>query len=240
MATDFAKFSTNYDLIDFHSHILPGVDHGSSSIETTLFQLRSAKNLGINKIIATSHFYPARMKLEDFLAKRSEAKELLSAHLTKEMPKIAVGAEVYCQPGLENMEGLEQLCIAGTRCMLLEMPLGEWSDAHFETVDALSNSQFTLIMAHIDRYPEYDVERLMQLNVKAQVNAESLCAFLRRRRVKKWFEKDLVYAIGSDLHGAQIGGYNYFAKGLSVLGEEAVSKVMAHSVDLLQRAIYLN
>ena len=42
-------------MIDFHSHILPGIDDGSRSIEETKNLLLEAKNIGITKIISTSH-----------------------------------------------------------------------------------------------------------------------------------------------------------------------------------------
>ena len=59
------------DIIDFHSHILPGADHGSSSVETSLAQLNSAKNAGVTRLIATPHFYPHRHTLEKFLARNN-------------------------------------------------------------------------------------------------------------------------------------------------------------------------
>ena len=227
-------------IVDFHSHILPSLDHGCEDIAQSLSQISLIQNAGTDMVVATSHFYPGRMSLSDFLDRRESAVSLLLQNLSEDMPQIAVGAEVHCYPGLENMVGIENLCIKGTRCMLLEMPLGDWTDAHFETVDALSNDGYTLLMAHIDRYSEYDVDRLMQLDVQAQVNAVSLCSFLKRRRVKKWFDQDRVFAIGSDLHGSEAKGYNHFPKGLSVLGEETLGCVMSHSADLLQDAIWLN
>ena len=165
--------------IDFHSHILPNLDHGCEDLSQSLAQ-------------------------------------------------IAMMARAGCE-----------VAVAGTRCMLLERPLGQWTEAHFETVEALSNDGYTLLMAHIDRYPEHDVERLLQLDVQAQVNASSLCSFFKRRRVKRWLEEDRVYAVGSDLHGAEKGGYDHFPKALSVLGDETVRRVMAHSQELLSGAVYL-
>ena len=44
----------NIDFVDFHTHILPSVDHGSDSIETSLSQLALAKSFG-------AHVYPAHI-----------------------------------------------------------------------------------------------------------------------------------------------------------------------------------
>lgn len=47
---DFSRLKT-----DMHSHILPGIDDGANSIETSLSLIRGMKNLGYQKLIATPH-----------------------------------------------------------------------------------------------------------------------------------------------------------------------------------------
>jgi len=42
--------------IDFHSHILPRLDHGSRSESDTDGQLRLIAEMGTDTVIATSHF----------------------------------------------------------------------------------------------------------------------------------------------------------------------------------------
>ena len=45
-------------MIDLHSHILPGIDDGSKSLEESLEMARIAQSEGIKKIINTSHYHP--------------------------------------------------------------------------------------------------------------------------------------------------------------------------------------
>ena len=71
------KKEKNYRIIDFHSHILPGVDHGSKSLDTSLSQLKLMEKMGIDVAVATSHFYPHREEIDAFLEKRERAAELL-------------------------------------------------------------------------------------------------------------------------------------------------------------------
>ena len=40
---------------DIHCHILPGVDHGSQSIEQSLDMLRAQVEMGVTNVILTSH-----------------------------------------------------------------------------------------------------------------------------------------------------------------------------------------
>ena len=44
-------------MIDMHTHILPGADHGSRSVEMSLSLIDAALSVGIDKIVATPHFY---------------------------------------------------------------------------------------------------------------------------------------------------------------------------------------
>ena len=43
-------------MIDFHSHILPNIDDGSSNMEETLNIIKEAKIAGFDGIISTSHY----------------------------------------------------------------------------------------------------------------------------------------------------------------------------------------
>ena len=45
-------------MIDLHSHILPGIDDGSKSLETTLEMLQNAAANAVDVIVATSHYSP--------------------------------------------------------------------------------------------------------------------------------------------------------------------------------------
>ena len=57
-------------MIDFHAHILPGADHGSDGLETSLRQLALAEEAGVDTIVATPHFYPQSDSFSEFLRRR--------------------------------------------------------------------------------------------------------------------------------------------------------------------------
>ena len=50
------------DIIDVHSHILPGIDDGAGDMEETRAMLRMAYDNGIRKIIATPHYQAGQPK----------------------------------------------------------------------------------------------------------------------------------------------------------------------------------
>ena len=44
-------------ITDYHTHVLPGIDDGSKDAETSLEMLIQLKEQGIERVIATPHFY---------------------------------------------------------------------------------------------------------------------------------------------------------------------------------------
>ncbi|ETJ32257.1 Capsular polysaccharide biosynthesis protein, partial [human gut metagenome] len=43
-------------MIDIHSHIIPGIDDGSRSMEMTIEMLKTAEQSGIKQVFATPHY----------------------------------------------------------------------------------------------------------------------------------------------------------------------------------------
>lgn len=193
---------TSNGIVDFHSHILPGADHGSDSLETTKKQLSLMKSSNVVKAVATPHFYPQRDSVESFLERRSIAVKALSALERGNRPEIYLGAEVLVCPGIDHMQGLERLCIEGTAVILLEMPMTSWRDEEIEAVARIARSGLIPVMAHIDRYPEKDIRRLLsECDVLCQLNGETQKTFRGRRKAKRLIKEYPCVAVGSDLHG---------------------------------------
>ena len=44
-------------MIDFHTHILPGMDDGSKNIEESIQMLKMQAEQGIRCVVASPHFY---------------------------------------------------------------------------------------------------------------------------------------------------------------------------------------
>ncbi len=226
-------------VIDFHSHILPAVDHGSTGITQTLGQLEIMNDSLVNTVVATPHFYPNSARVEAFLSTVEEAAEKISLH-AKRKPNICLGAEVlYCNR-LDEMQGLEKLCIRGTDVLLLELPMDSWDRELFDTVDALLK-KFTVVLAHIDRYirsQQDEIEMLLEMGALAQINAYSLFSFGLKRKLLPFTATDSLVALGSDLHGEDRRAYEKFCAAPKALGD-AFDQIMERSAWLLRNAEYL-
>lgn len=195
-------------VIDFHSHILPGIDDGSESVEESLELLRLSAQQGIRHMVATPHFYPRYDSPEKFLRKRQEAEEALRQALEErpELPDFTVGAEVYFFPGISDSEWLSALTIGGKRCILIEMPPSPWKESHYRELEGIYTKQgITPIVAHVDRYirPFHThgiPERLSKLPVLVQANADFFLEKSTRRMALVMLKKGRIHLLGSDCH----------------------------------------
>lgn len=198
--------------LDYHAHVLPGCDHGSDGVETSRKQLAMAAAAGIRTICATPHFYPHKETVASFLQRRAESAQLLRESLTSDVPQLRLGAEVLICGGMERLDGLSRLCREETDELLLEMPFYQWPEPIWETLyRLLERRDIRIVLAHADRYPPENIERLIKDGVPLQLNAECLTKLLRRRRYLSWIESGAVQYLGSDIH--MLGtGYRDFEK----------------------------
>ena len=80
--------------VDFHSHILCGVDHGSRDAAESRAQLELMAESGTDIAVATSHFYPNATDIQTFVSAVDGAIAKISALELRSAPKLCIGAEV--------------------------------------------------------------------------------------------------------------------------------------------------
>ena len=222
-------------IADFHAHVLPGADHGSDSLDTSLAQLRKAQAAGVDEIFATPHFYVDQNPIDKFLQRRERCfDELQNAVIQKNIPiKLHKSAEVTLELGLSKMPNLEKLCIENTNYMLLEMPIGTaWQPWVYASIDEMRDRGIEPILAHIERYDPKSLERIFDYDVKTQINGRSLfLGFFVRRRIMGYISEKLVHFIGSDVHtdGKQ---YDYLTKAAKLLGSDTINRLSDNAHNL--------
>lgn len=198
--------------LDYHAHILPCCDHGSSSVAVSLKQLEMAKSAGVQTICATPHFYPHKESVASFTSRRRQTADNLLSQAPEDAPHILLGAEVLICDGMERLGGLDELCLEGTNELLLEMPFYRWTAQVWDTLYCLNDlREIQIVIAHADRYPPENIRQLISEGIPLQLNVECLCKPLHRKRYLEWIKNGCVYYIGSDIH--EYGtGYRDFEK----------------------------
>lgn len=221
-------------IIDFHAHILPGMDDGCDDLAMSLAQLKMAADQNIRIVIASSHFYPHLENLEDFLRRREEAWKSLSARRDNVNPIIKLGAEVLLCNNIDKMRGIEKLCVAGSKALLIEMPyMRKWDIKLIETMLRLRDrNKLEVVIAHGERYPAREVRRLLDIGFQIQLNVASTVPIFPSPFIKRCMEKDQVIALGSDIHGLR-NNYKDFSRSIKKWGKQAL-RVMEKTYQLLE------
>lgn len=194
-------------IIDFHSHVLPGIDDGSRDVETSVAILREAARQGVDCMVATPHFYASRDRVGAFLERRQASLEKLNTYLQPDFPQIVVGAEVAYFNGCSEAERLEDLTIGDSRLLLLELPFDVWSRKIVDEVEALIEERsFRVVTAHLERYlsikeNQKELQRLLELPIIVQVNAGSFSDWKRKGKTLRLLKGIPHFVLGSDCHG---------------------------------------
>ena len=197
---------------DIHSHILPDVDDGAQSIDTTRRMLEFAYQQGIRRMMATPHFY-ADMDAQIF-PKWKQAYNTTSS-LAREIDlnfTIHRGAEVYYDSRIIPL--LKQgapLSLHGSRFILVEFPGAVDFTYLTYAVRELQYAGYRPVLAHIERYRvlqnERNVAGLCEMGVWMQVNAGTVAGKSGlgvRRYILRLIRKGYIHIIGTDAHGVEV------------------------------------
>lgn len=232
-------------MIDFHSHILPGIDDGSESLAESIEMLRREAGQGITHVVCTPHFYPRYDRPQAFLERRDRAEAALREEMKKHsgLPELRVGAEVRYFRGIADSEFVKQLTIRDTPCIMVEMVSSPWqSHAYEELAQIRRRWGITPIVAHVDRYISpwrtYGIPgRLKELPVLVQANADFFLQSSTRRMALRLLREGNIQLLGSDCHNVTDRSPNLGAA-LDVirtrLGEEALTRIIENGSKVLE------
>ncbi|MCM1435421.1 MAG: capsular polysaccharide biosynthesis protein [Ruminococcus flavefaciens] len=230
MSTVTEKVKRKMMMIDPHVHILPGIDDGSNSAETSLKMLEELQKQGIERIIATPHFYAHREKsVHDFIEKRDSAfREIGSPE------NIYLGAEVAIEHGISEIPNIEELAIQGTDLILLEFSYTSYYSWMEEEIYNISvTHKLKPVIAHIHRYLELfsreQMERILKIKAVFQVNNEAFDDFNQKRFVKKLLREGYPVIFGSDSHNLSERKPNW-----NFIKRKVRQKVIDNAMNLLE------
>lgn len=198
-------------MIDFHSHILPGIDDGSRDLEESIQMLEEEKRAGVELVFATPHFYAEQCSISRFLQRRAAAFEKVkeAAGDRQDIPELRLGAEVYYFPNMGQADTLPELCLEGTDILLLELPFVQWTEQILSDVTYIvKKRKLRVMLAHIERYYAYQKKKgiwreMLSLPVYLQVNAGSLQNRKKRKLDITLFQEGYSCVMGSDCHNME-------------------------------------
>lgn len=197
---------------DIHSHTLPGIDDGATSLENSLTMLRVAARYGTSLIVATPHrYYEGRENTPDIL-RPLHAQVCAALRETKFGPRIRflLGQEVPLT--LDTADELRRgaiLTLGDTGVyVLVEPPFDFLHDWTTEALTAIVAAGFHPVLAHPERNdvvkanPESAAE-FVRAGALLQLTAQSVTGENGKRPLAaaNWLlENGLAHIVASDCH----------------------------------------
>lgn len=195
--------------VDMHSHLIPGIDDGSKTMEESLHLIKRLSDYGLRKIITTPHIMSEyyrntpeiiKMGLEDL--RRAVKKEGITI-------EIEAAAEYYMDEiFLEKIKNGEEVLTIGDNYILVETGFIQKPQMLLEIIFQLEMAGYKPILAHPERYQYLIADKgllqdLTDRQILFQVNLLSLTGFYSKP-VKDFgemlVETGLVRFFGTDCH----------------------------------------
>lgn len=195
--------------VDMHSHLIPGIDDGSQSMDQTIGMLLKFVELGYKKVITTPHIMTDQYKntppiiLEGLEAVKKEVKKL-------GIPiEIEAAAEYYYDEFLLEKVRNKELLTFGDNYILFEFSFSSPPAAYDELIFEFSAQGYTPILAHYERYAYFIpkgmelVEKFRNNGVKIQLNLGSLFGNYGpqiKKQAEQLIDNRLIDFVGTDCH----------------------------------------
>lgn len=193
---------------DLHSHLIPGIDDGSKSMEQSIEMVKSLKNLGFKKLITTPHIMSHRFPNDrDIILNGLEdlQKELQTQNI--DMP-IQAASEYYYDEHFIELIRKKKLLTFGDNHVLFEFSYTTPVFGVEQTIYELLKGGYKPILAHPERYvyfassPE-KYHKLKEAGLLFQLNVNSTNDFYgkKTRLASKYLvDNGLIDFVGSDTH----------------------------------------
>jgi len=194
---------------DIHSHIIPCIDDGSGSLESSLKMLKTMENAGTKELFLTPHYSMRRRyktSSERILSKFEEFENLCK--------NIGIGIRLHCGCEIEYsadvpslLQAGELVTLDGTKYILLEFaPYIEIREI-IEAVRTIVQLGFIPIIAHIERYPALknrivDIEILKSMGAMVQTNIDYIISrpIFVDDFLKTLISENIIDFIAGDVH----------------------------------------
>ncbi len=194
--------------VDFHSHLLPGLDDGCKTIENSLENIRELQYQGIKRIITTPHIFKELYPNTPEII-REKLTFLKNALVENNINiEIEATAEYYLDEWFcNNFQSMELLTMKGNY-ILVETNYMERPHFLEQIIFDLQTSGYKVILAHPERY-NYLINNyqtfhtLHDSGVLFQCNLLSFTGYYSpqiKSAAQYLLKKKMIHMVGSDIH----------------------------------------
>jgi protein-tyrosine phosphatase len=202
------------DIVDLHSHLLPGIDDGAKTMEESLAMLRVAQSQGITVMACTPHLVLDNMHRQYCSKAYSHYKKLRAAAKSEGIGvKLIFGFELMLDESIYTCQTLSDYTIDNTHLLLIEASVDWKAETLFDAAEWLILKGFIPLLAHPERLRnsfglfDFDnIKKLKKLNERGlilQINAAGITGFsgiATRLRAMRFITSGMDFIVGSDAH----------------------------------------
>ncbi len=216
--------------VDYHCHLLPGIDDGAKNVEESLDIINVLKENSFTSVVATPHYYYVEEPVDSFISRRNRAFDSVVASTDY---NILMSAEIAYMGNISDVDGIEKLIIPETQYVLIELPLTRIHEDMCEDMYELKRRYgIKPLFAHIERYlgilSSEDYTKLASIDGAVfQFNLFSFSDFRSKKLFKNLFRDGAEFVIGTDAHCIGFRT-DKISKGLSKLSK--ITGQYCHSV----------
>lgn len=195
---------------DIHSHLIPGIDDGSRTIEESIMLLKKMEQQGITDLVLTPHYVEKSRYVCNNKEKRKKFDELKNeAEKNNININLYLGNEVFFTPHIkEYIENDEVETINGSKYILIEFPMTQVYRNTHEIIQELITNEYVPILAHPERYKIFQshpdlIEEYLRKGILLQGNATSLLGKYgkeAKKTLKYFIKKGYISFLGTDTH----------------------------------------
>jgi len=171
-------------MLDFHNHLMPGVDDGAANISESREGLTAFRAERVADVITTPHLRASmidrRDEFEPFMDSLETAWSALTLLATEEFPEMSIerGTEIMLDIPNPNLTD-PRIRLAGTSFVLVEFPFMSIPPHSTPAVRNLVEAGWVPVIAHPERYRNMPgnhdlVEHWRDAGARIQVNTGSL------------------------------------------------------------------
>ena len=195
--------------VDMHSHLIPGIDDGSRSMDESIAMLAKFESLGYKKVITTPHimgdFYKNTPEL--ILGGLEDVRKTASKLGLK--IEIEAAAEYYFDESLmDRLVRKEQLLTFGDNQVLFEFSMMTKPDQIDQLLFELLTQNYKPVLAHFERYTFFfgSVDKAIEWREKGidiQLNLNSLVGHYGpdvKRQAERLVDSGAIDFVASDCH----------------------------------------
>jgi protein-tyrosine phosphatase len=189
-------------VIDIHSHLLPGVDDGSTSIETSVAVLERFARNGLEVLVCTPHLEASRADVAPYEKHRALLADLVAAAPAK--PELRLGWEIMLdRPGCDLQS--PTLSLGGAKAVLVEFPRAYLPVGTTDELDRIRRSGVVPVVAHPERYYGCTLDTVRAWrDVGAVIQTDATMLLARgpmTELAKSLLAAGLIDCLASDNHG---------------------------------------